>query len=82
MNEMDFLFKLTEETPVPETIGTLNLKIARLEQRLQVLEQQQRLSTSYPALKADLMREYSQLEAILHELVQRRQEFLQAPLAI
>ncbi len=82
MNEMDFLFKMTGEIPVPETIGTLNLKIARLEQRLQVLEQQQRLSQPYPAHKADLKREYSQLKAVLHELIQRRQEFLQAPLAI
>jgi hypothetical protein len=82
MNEMDFLFKLTGEIPVPETIGTLNLKIARLEQRLQVLKLQQRLSSPYPAHKADLMREYSQLEVVLHELVRRRQEFLQAPLAI
>lgn len=80
MNEMDFLFE--EETPMLETIGTLNLKIARLEQRLQVLKQQQQLSRPYPTHEAGLIREYVQLEAILYELVRRRQKFLQTPLAV
>ncbi len=80
MNEMDFLFE--EETPMVETIGTLNLKIARLEQRLQVLKQQQQLSQPYPAHEAGLIREYVQLEAILYELIRRRQKFLQTPLAV
>jgi hypothetical protein len=39
MKEMDFLF--AAETPLVETIGALELKIARLEQRLQMLQQQQ-----------------------------------------
>ena len=31
-----------------ETVGTLNLKIARLEQHIRVLHQQQSLGSSYP----------------------------------
>ncbi len=65
-----------------ETIGTLNLKIARLEQRLQVLKQQQWLSNAYPQHQTHLEREYLHLEAVLYELIRRRQEFLQTPLAL
>lgn len=51
-----------------ETSGTLNLKIARLEQRLAVLRQQERLSHTYPARKAELVREYLQLQSELGRL--------------
>jgi hypothetical protein len=71
-----------EKSTMPETMGTLELKIARLEQRLQVLQQQRRLSSTYPHYQAHLNREYLQIEAVLDELVRRRQELLQTPLAL
>lgn len=61
---------------MPETIGMLELKIARLEQRLAVIRQQQRLSQAYPDHKAILLREDRHLQAVLSQLNQRRQEFL------
>lgn len=64
-----------------ETLGMLDLKIARLEQYLKILKQQQRLSSAYPAHKAQLTLEYLRLQAVLGQLLQRRQEFLQTPLA-
>jgi hypothetical protein len=78
---MDFLFDRIGGIPMPETLGTLNLKIARLEQHLAVLKQQQRLSSAYPDHKAQLSREYFRLEVRLRQLLQRRQEFLPSLLA-
>ncbi|HXV98114.1 MAG TPA: hypothetical protein VEC93_06790 [Anaerolineae bacterium] len=66
---------------MPETLGTLNLKIARLEQHLAVLKQQQHLSSAYPDHKTQLSREYFRQEVRLRQLIRRRQEFLPAPLA-
>jgi len=66
---------------MPETLGTLDLKIARLEQYLKILKQQQRLSSAYPTHEAQLTLEYLRLQAVLDQLLQRRQEFLQTPLA-
>lgn len=79
---MDFLFEQIGETPMSDTLGTLNLKIARLEQHLKVLREQQRLSNFYPAHKAHLTVEYLRGQAVLSQLLQRRQEFLQTPLAV
>ena len=59
-----------------ETLGTLDLKIARLEQRLRVLEQQQRLSQRYPEHQAKLNLEYMQLQLTLTQFIQQRQELL------
>lgn len=64
-----------------ETVGTLNLKIARLERRLQVLKQRQLLSIAYPAHKAELTREYLWLQSTLGQLSQYRQELSQKLLA-
>ena len=61
---------------MPETLGTLNLKIARLEQRLKVLEQQQSLSRAYPPHRAKLLREYTRLRLTLQQLTRCRQELL------
>jgi hypothetical protein len=72
---------MNAELIIPETVGTLNLKIARLQQQLQVLRQQQLMSDAYPARKAELTREYLELQWALRQLKQRRQEFLQRPLA-
>jgi hypothetical protein len=65
-----------------ETLGMLDLKIARLEQYLKILKQQQRLSSAYPAHEAQLTLEYLRLQTVLDQLLQRRQEFLQTPLAV
>jgi len=61
---------------VPETIGTLNLKIARLGHRLYVLEQQQALSRAYPTHQINLTLECSQVRLQLERLTQHRQKFL------
>lgn len=59
-----------------ETIGTLELKIARLEQHLAVLRQQQRLSQAYPEHRAALLNEDRRLQSVLSSLNRRRQEYL------
>lgn len=59
-----------------ETLGTLNLKIAQLEQRLAVLKQQERLSYTYPAHKAELVREYLRLQSELGRLTEHRQRLI------
>ncbi len=59
-----------------ETLGTLNLKIAQLEQRLVVLRQQERMSSTYPARKAELVREYLRLQSELGRLTERRQNLI------
>lgn len=56
-----------------ETTGTLNLKIAQLEQRLKVLKKQQILSGVYPAHQAKLMAEDARVQQQLQELLRRRQ---------
>lgn len=57
---------------MPETLGTLNLKIARLEQGLKVLEQQQAMSRAYPDCQARLARQYACLQSQLWRLVRHR----------
>jgi len=61
-----------------ETVGTLNLKIARLEQQLQVLRQQQQLSSAYPDYRANLARKDLQLQAYLNQLLASREALLQS----
>jgi hypothetical protein len=62
---------------MPETIGTLNLKIDRLKQRLQLVEQRQRLSQTYPYHQHKLIREALQLQFQLGQLTQYREKYLQ-----
>lgn len=59
---------------MPETVGMLELKIARLEQRLAVIRQQQRLSQPYPEHRAALLSQARHLQAVLAQLNWRRQE--------
>lgn len=73
---MDFLFDEKGEMSMLETLGTLNLKIARLEQQLAVLKQQERLSAPYPTRKAELVREYLRLQSELGRLTERRQRLV------
>lgn len=60
-----------------ETIGTLNLKIARLERRLQLLNQQQLLSHPYPDHKVRLAQESYQVRFQLDCLKRYREKLLQ-----
>ncbi len=57
-----------------DTIGTLNLKIARLQHQLEVIQQRQRLSLAYPQYYAGLMDEGAAVENQLRELKLRREE--------
>ena len=59
-----------------ETVGTLNLKIARLEGYLKVLKQQLDLSDNYPTFKAHLAQKDLQLRLKLRQLIQDRQKLL------
>jgi hypothetical protein len=67
---------LVDET-MPETVGMLNLKIARLERRLKVLAQQQAMSSAYPAHQDHLAQEYVRLQLQTDQLRRRCQEILQ-----
>jgi hypothetical protein len=62
------------ETAMPETIGSLDLKIARLERHLKLLEQQQAMSSMYPSHRAKLAVAAAEVRAELRELTQYRQE--------
>lgn len=66
---------------MPETLGLIDLKIARLNHRLRILEQQLVLSDPYPHHQVMLNFEYSQTRLELSRLVRRRQEFLQQAVA-
>lgn len=57
-----------------ETVGTLALKIARLQQQLHVLQQQQQLGKPYPQFQADLLRRQLLVEHQLGQLVQNKEE--------
>lgn len=57
-----------------ETIGLLDLKIARLRRRLEVLQQEITLSDPYPQHKADLFEKDLKLRLELYRLFQKRQE--------
>lgn len=57
-----------------ETVGTLTLKIARLQQQLQLLQQQQHLGKAYPKVQADLLRRQLLVEHQLGQLMQNKEE--------
>jgi hypothetical protein len=60
-----------------DTVGTLNLKIARLQYYLQVVQQRKRLSLSYPQYYTYLVAEEADLENQLRELMRRKEELIQ-----
>jgi len=70
-------FYLQGNCPMTETVGTLNLKIARLQQRLTVLEQQQKLSRAYPRHFLNLVREGVKVRSQLFHLMLYRDELLE-----
>src|SRR5687768_15942604 len=55
-----------------ETVGTLNLKIARLEQKLQLLQKQRLLSKPYPDHLAHLILQDFQACAQLQNLLENQ----------
>jgi hypothetical protein len=59
-----------------ETTGTLDLKIARLENQLKVLRQQQTLSQAYPQHRANLIEQDRQIQFQLQRLRQHRMRIL------
>lgn len=59
-----------------ETIGTISLKIARLESRLNVLKRQQALSVPYPDLQAKLMCQEMTTQLQLSQLQRMRQNLV------
>ena len=59
-----------------ETVGTLDLKIARLEQSLKLLKKRWRLSLTYPDYQARLVLEVGELEYQLYQLKKYRNEIL------
>lgn len=69
-------FLLAGGVPMQETLGTLNLKIARLEQILKVLKQRQAMSERYPTYKANLIKENLKVQRQLRYLVQYREKLL------
>ena len=68
----------SSEIEMIETTGTLNLKIAQLEQRLKVLKQQQVLSGAYPAHRTKLVEEDWRVQRQLQQLWLRRQMLSQS----
>ena len=61
---------------MPETIGTLNLKIIRLRHYLRLLEQKQQMSSTYPVLQARLAQEALQIQFQLIQLTEQREQLL------
>lgn len=61
---------------MPETVGTLDLKIACLEHWLKLLEQRQAMSEMYPTYRANLAVEDSKVRGQLHQLIQHRERLL------
>lgn len=57
---------------VQETVGMLDLRIARLKHRLRVLEQDQAMSRPYPIYHAHLTQENLKLQLQLRQLIQCR----------
>ena len=57
-----------------ETIGTLNLRIARLQQQLAVLQQQQNLGRAYPDFQIFLRQRMTEIEHQLRQLIQSKEE--------
>jgi hypothetical protein len=60
-----------------ETVGTLDLKIARLEQQLKIIRHQQILSSVYRDYKLRLIEKDSELQAKLDQLINYREQLLQ-----
>ena len=61
-----------------ETVGTLDLKIARLERLHKITQQQLFLSQTYPDHQMKLIKQHQALQLQLHRLQQRRRTCLGA----
>ena len=60
-----------------ETVGTLDLKITRLEQQLKIIRHQQILSSAYLDYKLRLIEKDAELQAKLDQLIKYREQLLQ-----
>jgi hypothetical protein len=65
-----------EVTPMAETIGTVDLKIARLERQMQVIEQQLALARMYPNRSQQLILKGSIIQSQLDQLLKRRRNLI------
>jgi hypothetical protein len=61
---------------MPETVGTLNLKIARLQNHLKDLEQRQVLSRPYPQLHGELSQQKVKAQLLLLFMQRYREDLL------
>jgi len=61
------------------TVGLLDLKIAQLEYRLDLLEKQQTLSRNYPVHLLQLQQQAQQMQLQLDQLRQERSEMFWYP---
>lgn len=68
--------EVEEDESVPETLGTLNLKIARLEQGLKILEQQQAMSKAYPDYRTKLAQQHARFQSQLQHMLKHRRRLL------
>ena len=59
-----------------ETIGTVDLKIIRLEHYLELIKQRRQLSLAFPDYQLRLIREADELEYQLYQLKKYRDEIL------
>lgn len=57
-----------------ETVGTVALKIARLQQHLQLMQHQHQLGKAYPQFQAELLRRQLLVEHQLGQLLHLSQE--------
>jgi hypothetical protein len=62
-----------------ETVGTLNLKIARLQQHLAVLAAQALMSRPYPQHQQYLQGQAAQLQQQLDDLIEQQQRLTPEP---
>jgi|GEM_PF-2415577 len=62
------------------SVGILELKIARLEDHLKILEKQQTLSRSYPVHLTHLQEQAAQIRTQLAQLRRQRMELLTYPM--
>ena len=56
-----------------ETMGTLSLKIKRLEKHLSLLEQRQKLSENFPDYHAKIKEKSVKTKQLLQQLISRKQ---------
>ena len=59
-----------------ETIGTVDLKIARFERQMQSISQQLALARMYPSHSQELILKGSEIQSQLDQLLKQRRKFI------